>query len=670
MWILAIAMIVGGCAREVAKDQVEIVGNDRVSRTHLLASARRELDSWRKHHRSADLADAAYAMQSLLRDRGHAKAEVESSEVADGALFTVNEGPRVHIDAVRFPGALHASRARRKQMTEFFVAGSGFLGIGRKAYSAKSVDDAAHKVERLYLLAGHLHVRAGPVQERWNATGDEVDLIVPVAEGPRYTVTSVEVRIPDGTGVDAEAAAREVSLAGKPFHPRLPEQAAARLRGWLRDLGRIEGDARAEITIDEQSHGVGIVFVLTPGPVTRLRRITVDGQRRTHKSFIADRFDLDPGDPLGQKRIDAGLRDLYRSGLFRDADAQPVPVAGAPGTADLAVRVDEKLNRRVDTEIGWGSYEMLRAKIGYANDNILGYGRHYDVGVRASMRGWGVGGSLADAYSFGRRKVVSLALDHEVREEPSFDLRSDSATLALDWRISEGQRVRWNLRVGEEIRFSEATNIRGAIPEAEAVGLLTTSSLFAVLSRDSRDDIIDPSTGSRSEVSSSYSAPWLGAEREFVEYACRWARYLRLDPRIVLAVGGRFTTRDVLDGGATLPIQERLFLGGADSVRSFGQSELGPSAGGDPLGGLTSAMASVELRVRLVAALEGASFVDVGSVSERTWDIAWPLGTAIGGGLRYVLPVGPIRVDAAWNPGDRFAAERNWAVHAAVGFSF
>jgi outer membrane translocation and assembly module TamA len=76
------------------------------------------------------------------------------------------------------------------------------------------------------------------------------------------------------------------------------------------------------------------------------------------------------------------------------------------------------------------------------------------------------------------------------------------------------------------------------------------------------------------------------------------------------------------------------------------------------------------MRYRLSGNLWGAGFVDVGSVSAQEWNIDWPLGQALGGGLRYVLPVGPIRLDGAYNPGERFAADRSWAVHLSVGFTF
>ena len=139
----------------------------------------------------------------------------------------------------------------------------------------------------------------------------------------------------------------------------------------------------------------------------------------------------------------------------------------------------------------------------------------------------------------------------------------------------------------------------------------------------------------------------------------------------MLVLATRATTREILDDSRTLPIQERLFLGGENSVRSFGQDELAPvSADGHALGGLTAAEFHVELRQRLFGPLDGALFYDVGWVGRDSFDFDGPPGVGIGAGLRYRLPVGPIRLDVAWNPGDLRAANSRWGIHLSFGFAF
>jgi outer membrane translocation and assembly module TamA len=71
-----------------------------------------------------------------------------------------------------------------------------------------------------------------------------------------------------------------------------------------------------------------------------------------------------------------------------------------------------------------------------------------------------------------------------------------------------------------------------------------------------------------------------------------------------------------------------------------------------------------------VGALDGALFYDVGNVGPSSFELGRKFGHALGFGLRYRLPVGPLRLDFGYNPGERFAAQDSWALHLSFGFSF
>ena len=227
------------------------------------------------------------------------------------------------------------------------------------------------------------------------------------------------------------------------------------------------------------------------------------------------------------------------------------------------------------------------------------------------------------------------------------------------------------MRYGYAFRNQKASNITGAIPPAEAAGFVTTAGLFFTLVRDSRDSVLHPSKGNSMEFGIGFSAPFLGADLEFVGLDFAWWWYRRLGPRHVLGWGFRARTKEILDETLTLPIQERLFLGGPTTVRSFFQDQLGPTnPANEPVGGLTSVYGSVELRSRVWGDLHTALFFDVGEVNVGSFSLDGEPGYGIGTGLRYLLPVGPLRLDVAYNPGDLFASSSRWAVHFAFGFSF
>ena len=128
---------------------------------------------------------------------------------------------------------------------------------------------------------------------------------------------------------------------------------------------------------------------------------------------------------------------------------------------------------------------------------------------------------------------------------------------------------------------------------------------------------------------------------------------------------------------ADIPIDERFFDGGSTTVRSFAERDLGPHNNGYPIGGDFFTVFNVEYTFPIFGELQGAAFVDAGNllpnvdnyfadgVSAGLEDMRY----AIGLGLRYKLPVGPIRLDYGYNP-DRHQGEDTGAFHFSFGFAF
>ena len=282
----------------------------------------------------------------------------------------------------------------------------------------------------------------------------------------------------------------------------------------------------------------------------------------------------------------------------------------------------------------------------------------------ASVKSIGTDVRFFDRYLLGKCNTVELLSGILLREEPSYDLVEFRTEAAVRRRFSE----RLMGRGGYRFVMSNASDVR--VDDDAERDTTITSGPFVTLEYDCRDNPILPARGFFLDVGSALSSSFLGANVDFVDLYARGSVYFRLRDDLVLAASLRGQTRPTLDGSETLPIQERLFLGGANSVRSFGEDELGPTDDdGDPFGGLTTVDATLELRQRLFGDLYGALFYDVGSVGDRAFDVDG-FGHAIGLGLRYYLPMGPVRLDVGYNPGGRFGADSDVAVHFSFGFSF
>ncbi|HEX4200350.1 MAG TPA: BamA/TamA family outer membrane protein, partial [Chthoniobacterales bacterium] len=183
---------------------------------------------------------------------------------------------------------------------------------------------------------------------------------------------------------------------------------------------------------------------------------------------------------------------------------------------------------------------------------------------------------------------------------------------------------------------------------------------------DHRDNPLNPRKGWILELAGSDSE----LLRNYINYVTlteRFSLYIPVGPT-VLAAGVRFSGIFPSEGGTIgIPIEERFFNGGATTVRSFLERKLGPrDIGNNPLGGLTRSVFNIEDDFPIYAGIIGAVFFDSGGLGNSPFD---NFSTGVGLGLRYNLPVGPIRVDYGINPAPR-KNDSFGAFNLSFGFAF
>jgi outer membrane protein insertion porin family len=227
--------------------------------------------------------------------------------------------------------------------------------------------------------------------------------------------------------------------------------------------------------------------------------------------------------------------------------------------------------------------------------------------------------------------------------------------------------------VSYDFERSKARDVDITDPAALAALDDVDISAVEVLARyDTRDSPILPSDGNTARASLQWGDQVLGSELDFLRARYNEAHFWRLRKTTVLALslrtGGIVPTHDTTE----IPLQERFFNGGESTVRSFEQDELGPlDAGGEPLGGEAFTTLSGEVREQLFGNLAGAVFADMGNVVPNYEDyFAFAdFRSGFGVGIRYMLPIGPLRLDFAWNPHPK-GDEDGLVVHFSVGMPF
>ncbi len=681
----AIVLLLAGCASppqaesrpdsRSARPPIPIIvqGLGCATTEQLLDAGKREIAAFQEGDRRATaLDDATFAMKRWLREKGLAHAVVEFAmepheDSVQRVVITVTEGPRATLAALALQGNTSFSTAR---LMEFFdVRDEGAGPEESVVYRQRDVDARVSNLESFYLGAGYYRVHVGPPRVDWSDGDTKAHVVVPIVEGRQYLVGRVDVVL-DGPDDEVEVLRERVrGFEGRPYSVEVPAAAAAEVRAQLASEGRLLMRVFARSAVDDDTGIVTVAVRVHAGPRVRVDGLAVHGNERTDGDFIFEQSGLTSGAILTQSTLDRAIDGLYTTGLFKS-----VRVTKSPGEArddvaptDIDIAVEELDARIVDFEAGYGSYEQLRGAVRYRDRNLFGTGRVLEAVPSVSLRSYGADVKFFDNYLLGRENTLEVTAAYAFREEPSFDSTAAAVEVAVRHRFDHEMSA----RAGYRFRHSDASNLGLVLADTQSAEAGITSGPFAEVEFDSRDNVFIPHRGVLIRAGSAWSTPLIGAELDFLEATASIAAFFELGDGTVLAARSGVRTRAILDGRADLPIQERYFLGGEHSVRSFHESELGPSDGnGHPTGGLSSLEASVELRQRLVGDLECAVFADAGVVNARSCTFAGPFGYAVGVGLRYLLPFGPVRLDVGFNPGARFAADDSWALQFSFGFSF
>ena len=293
--------------------------------------------------------------------------------------------------------------------------------------------------------------------------------------------------------------------------------------------------------------------------------------------------------------------------------------------------------------------------------------------------------------------LVTATLEQQIRSSFKFARRSVGAEVAR--RLTREVSLSGSYQLQRTRVFDESGNASDRRLIDRIFPKVLLSSFSSSLIRDTRDDAVDPGAGQYFAANGQFAARAIGSEVGFVKsfFTAQMFRTLPHTGRIVLAGDARLGLasgfpRDVVDDAGIvavvqdLPQSERFYAGGDTTHRGFALDTLGvrhvPALDSDtldsdgfPLGGNGEVIFNGELRVPVRGGLGLVGFVDSGNVFKRVADIdLGELRTAVGFGLRYQSPVGPIRIDLGFKvhrqeivPGRREGLK---ALHISLGQAF
>jgi outer membrane protein insertion porin family len=673
------------------------------------------------------LEDSVESIKSYLRQQGYWHADVTTTrEEAAGALTIVFriERNRKYVlgDEVEITGNTSVPSELLRADPELALPKAGEVFVDSR------LAQAAARVADLYRQRGYASVSVKTDVRELDSppTGDGlVKPAILVNEGPRTVIGHVTI-----TGVHAltEAELRpriQQTLEGAAYLPRRADEDAAAIVQEYLNGGYSSANVKVVPTFSDDRSRVDVEFQVQEGPQTIVDHILVVGNTHTDPQVILREVQLKPGQPLGLADVLETQRRLSQLGLFRRIRVTELR-HGGDALRDVLITVDESPPTTISYGAGVEATQRLRATgpegeaeqhlefaprgfFDIARRNLFGRNRTVDLYTRVSFRpkdapddptqdgkGYGfseyrvVGTYRAPRAVAGGDLIVTAAVEQGIRS--SFNFTRKGVTADVQRRLTDIFRVSGRYSFNTTRTFDERLSDEEQAAIDRRFPRVRLSALSGAIVRDTRDDVIDPERGAVLSAEGNLALRALGGEVGFMKSYLQAAWFHRLPGprRIVFASRAGAGLADGFpreetdpDGGPPiliedLPASERFFAGGDTTIRGFALDTVGApntiSANGFPRGGNALLLFNGELRVPVWGDLGAAFFIDGGNVFERVTQVDFgELRGAIGMGLRYRSPVGPIRIDVGFKMDRREIGGRlepRTALHFSLGQAF
>ncbi|MBI4432216.1 MAG: outer membrane protein assembly factor BamA [Candidatus Omnitrophica bacterium] len=609
--------------------------------------------------------DDVEAVKKLYEKKGFSEARVDSSlevepDTNQAALrVLVDEGAKVRLRDVHVVGnkALKAGDIKKRIKTKTIA----WWGLFRSGYLNE--DDLVEDVERVKAFYDENGFSDAEVTTETEPIKGSSDLILKIIvnEGKKYVVGDVQI---NGNSIlTTPEITKAVKMgSGAAFSRRGLRLDVANIQDLYFEKGYLSAQIRSESVYNESTDKVDVVYSITENELTYVGRVIVQGNTKTKDIVIRRELRAYPGESYSGAKLKRSKERLYNLGFFEDVrlDTQP---GESPNTRDLIVTVKEA--KTGEFSFG-GGYSSIDSVIGFAQirqknfdwrntRSFTGAGQDFALRFELGSVRQNAELSFTEPWFFGHPYSFGFDLfKRELNRSGSAGYFFDQSRLGGDLRLGKEFNEYDKGLLMYKLESVDISNIRDNASQAlkDEAGENTTSSVALTLTRDYRNNIFNPSEGFMLSGTSEVAGGPLGGDRDFYRFTGIGSTYIPNFYDKVLELKIRGGIVDSYSDSTTVPIYERFFIGGANTVRGYRERRIGPRDPGnqEAIGGETYWVLNVEEGFPIYPDLiKGALFFDAGALAEEVDDFGGgEVFKGVGAGVRIKTPIGPVRLDAGY----------------------
>ena len=572
-------------------------------------------------------------------------------------IFKIKEGSKVKISDVRFVGNTTVKpRSLKSQMeTKKWWMFSWLTGSGR--FKDDQFDDDLDKLRDYYREEGYLDVEISQDNVIFAyPTPEKLVLTINITEGRQYRLGEISFK---GNKLFTSALLKRVARqkSGVVFVPSKLDKDVERLEDFYGKDGYLDTRVRLVRKPNVNTGNIDIEYGITESEKFNVESVVIEGNAKTKSTVIVRELVLGPGDVFSTVLMKISKLRLENTRFFEDVNVTPQET-NIPGRRNMRIAVKEGRTGNLTFGAGFSSLERatIFAEISQSNFDIFnrrslfqGDGQKFRLRMQLGSQSSEVVLSFEEPWLFQKQ----LALGFSIFRTSSDYNSSYYSQIETGGEIYLRKRL-FELVEGKLSYTYQIIDIQNVSSSASSYisslsGRNTVSKLGFQLLRDTRDKIINTTSGNRVEINTDLAGGPLGGTDNFYRFEFRGSQFFPIfeTQAQVLALIARAGVIQNFGDSKRLQYYNSFYLGGPYTLRGFENREVGPrDEFGEPIGGKSYGFFSAEYSIDIVSPIRFALFYDGGFVNKGAYDFN-PLSynDNFGFGLRLFVAGAPLSLD-------------------------
>lgn len=642
---------------------IEFVGSQRIGTSTLQEKIDLKLGTV---YNPVDVQKAVSKLKDHYEDEGYFEVQIapETERMTEGdvkIVFRITEGRRITIERIVIEGTKgltprQIKRVMATQERQFFIL--------RGVVQRQRLEEDMERILLFYNDHGYIQARVEGHEISVDEKRARVTIAIKVVEGPQFTVGGVGVT---GTNVlPVEEVRRQVKLApGDVFSRSKLRESVEGIRDLYGSIGRASVDVSPITSQDPAARKVNLTLEITEGPEVFVERINISGNVRSQEKILRREIPMAEGDLFTSQKLDRARQRLVNLGYF-----ETVRASTAPGSAKDKIAVNIEVTERPTGLFslggGFSSADGFLGLIDLSQRNFLGKGWEVSLRLRGGARTQQGVVSFTEPWLFDRPLSAGFDLFNSRRVFLDFTVDSLGGDFRLSHPFLEFWRAYLTYRLSRD-KISDVSVLASSVLTNEE-GSTVTSLIGGAVTRDTRDNVFATTKGGLLSLATDVAG--IGGDNRFLKTIGSVSYFHPVFWGTILS--GRFEAGYGFGfGDQDLPLFERFFLGGPNSIRGRKARQISPTdASGTRIGGTSEVLFNLEHIIPIGFGIRLATFFDAGNAYGFTKDFdPTDIREAAGVGVRWQSPFGPIRLDWGYNL-DRQKGESPAEFHFSVGSTF